>query len=203
MARGAWCARLLALSAVVSLTSCGSDPSEPRRIPAAIVIIPNAPRIPQKATKQLTATVVDAAGREIEGEAVSFESSDTTILTVSGTGVMTSVGPLGTATITASDGELTGTVDAVVTLVPNAITVTPNPVVLQTGFSLQLSTVVSDANGDPAVEAPLTFVSSDPALVSVTGYGYVTSVGGNGTATITITSGALSTRSRRAPPRWC
>src|SRR6476661_2971416 len=59
MARGTWCARLLALSGVVSLASCGSDPAEPRRIPAVIVIIPNAPRIPQKATKQLTATVVD------------------------------------------------------------------------------------------------------------------------------------------------
>jgi len=193
MARGTWCARLLALSGVVSLASCGSDPAEPRRIPAAIVIIPNAPRIPQKATKQLTATVVDAAGREIEGETVAFESSDTTIISVSETGVMLSVGPLGTATITANDGELTGTVDAVVTLVPNAITVTPNPVVLQRGLSLQLSTVVSDANGDPVVGAPLTFVSSDPGLVSVTEYGYATSVAGNGTATITVTSGALTT----------
>ena len=193
MARGSWCARLLALSAVASLASCGSDSVEPRRIPAAIVIIPNAPRVAQKSTKQLTATVVDAAGREIEGETVSFESSDTSVITVSSTGLLLSVGPLGTATITASDGDLTGTVDALVSLVPSSVTVTPNPIVLQRGLSLQLSAVVSDANGDPVLNASLMFVSSDPTLVTVTDFGWVTSVGGNGAGTITVTSGALST----------
>jgi YVTN family beta-propeller protein len=192
MARGTWCARLLALSALLPLVACGSDSVEPRRIPAAIVIIPNAPRVAQKATKQLTATVVDAAGREIDGETVAFASSDTTLITVSTTGLLVSVGPLGTATITVSDGELTGTVDAEVTLVPSSVTVTPNPIVLQRGLSQLLSAVVSDANGDPVAGAPLTFTSSDPTLVTVTDFGLVTSVGGDGSATITVTSNALS-----------
>ena len=194
MARGAWCARLLVLAAAaLSIVSCGSEPMEPRRVPAAIVILPNAPSLPQKSTKQLTATVVDAAGREITDETVTYESSDTTVLTVSSSGLLLSIGPIGTATITVRDGELTGTVDAVVTLLPNTITVSPNPVALQTGFSLQLSVIVTDANGDPIVDPPLGFTSSNPGLVTVTEYGYLTSVGGNGAATITVVSGTLST----------
>ncbi len=193
MARWACCARLLALAAVAcSLASCG-DSTEPRRIPAAIVILPNAPTVPQKASKQLTATVVDAAGREIAGETLTYESSDPTVLTVSPTGLLVSPGPIGTATITVRDGELSGTVDAVVTLLPSTITVTPNPIALQTGFSLQLSVVVTDANGDPIFNPPLVFTSSNPGVVSVTEYGSLTSAGGNGTATITVTSGTLST----------
>ena len=193
MARWACCARLLALATVAcSLASCG-DSTEPRRIPAAIVILPNAPTVPQKASKQLTATVVDAAGREIAGETLTYESSDPTVLTVSPTGLLVSPGPIGTATITVRDGELSGTVDAVVTLLPSTITVTPNPIALQTGFSLQLSVVVTDANGDPIFNPPLVFTSSNPGVVSVTEYGSLTSAGGNGTATITVTSGTLST----------
>jgi YVTN family beta-propeller protein len=184
---------LISAAAALSLASCGSDPTEPRRVPAAIVILPNAPTLPQKSSKQLTATVVDAAGREIAGEPVTFESSDTTILTVSSTGLLVSIGPTGTATITVRDGELSGTVDAVVTLLPNTITVTPNPVALQTGFSLQLSVMVTDANAEPIFNPPLTITSSNPGLVTVTDYGYLTSVGGNGTATLTVVSGALST----------
>jgi hypothetical protein len=193
MARWTWCARLLTLSLLVSaVPSCGSDPTEPRRVPAAIVIVPNAPLIPQKTTKQLTATVVDAAGRAIDGETVAYESSDTTILTVSPSGLLTSVGPLGTATITVSDGELTGSIDATVTLVPNSVTVTPNPVVLNTGLAVQLWVTVTDASGDPIPSPTLAFVSSNTALVSVTEFGYVSSVGGEGSAKITVTSGTLT-----------
>jgi YVTN family beta-propeller protein len=194
MARGAWCARALVLAGVaLSLVSCGSEPMEPRRVPAAIVILPNAPSLPQKSTKQLTATVVDAAGREIADEIVTYESSDTTILTVSLNGLLVSIGPIGAATITVRDGELSGTVDAMVTLVPNTITVSPNPVALQTGFPLQVSVVVTDANGDPIVDPPLAFTSSNPGLFTVTDWGYLLSVGGNGMATLRVVSGTLST----------
>jgi DNA-binding beta-propeller fold protein YncE len=195
MARWTWCANALAVAAVAAvaalLASCGSDPTEPRRVPAAIVIVPNAPSIPQKATRQLTATVVDAAGRAIDGEPVTFASTDTTILTVSASGLATSVGPVGTATIIGSDGELTGSIEATVTLLPSAITVDPNPLVLQAGFTNQLSVTVTDANGEPVLNPALTFVSSNPALVTVSAFGFVASVAGNGSATITVTSGTL------------
>lgn len=193
MARWTWCVRLLTLSLLVSaVPSCGSDPTEPRRVPASIVIVPNAPLIPQKTTRQLTATVVDAAGRAIDGETVAYESSDTTILTVSPSGLLTSAGPLGTATITVHDGELTGSIQATVTLVPNSVTVTPDPIVLNTSLGVQLSVIVTDANGDPIPSPTLAFVSGNPALVSVTDFGYVSSIGGEGSGTITVTSGTLT-----------
>jgi DNA-binding beta-propeller fold protein YncE len=53
--------------------------------------------------------------------------------------------------------------------------------------------MVTDANGDPILNPPLTFTSSNPGLVAVTDYSYVTSVSGNGTAILTVVSGTLST----------
>src|SRR4051794_41925422 len=88
MARGARCARLpVLIAAALSVVSCGSEPMEPRRVPAAIVILPNAPSLPQKSTKQLVATVVDAGGRESADETEAYESTDTTARTVSARGL--------------------------------------------------------------------------------------------------------------------
>ena len=115
------------------------------------------------------------------------------MLTVSATGLLTSVGPVGNATIVVRDAELTESIEATVTLLPSGISATPNPLVVQVGLAAQLSAVVTDANGEPIPDAPVTFVSGDPNLVVVGTGGTVTSVGAQGSTTITVISAALQT----------
>jgi hypothetical protein len=91
----------------------------------------NAPRIPAGDTRQLTATVVDDDGRAIPGEPMAFESSEPAVVTVSDAGLLTSVGPLGTATITAASGDLNAEIEAEV--VHAAIVARREPVLAEAG----------------------------------------------------------------------
>jgi hypothetical protein len=65
-------------------------------------------------TTQLTATVTDANGETISGATVTWATSNSSFATVSGVGLVTSVGD-GTATITATSGSASTTATAVVT----------------------------------------------------------------------------------------
>ena len=56
--------------------------------------------------QQLGVQVLDAVGAVIPNETVSFSSDKPSIVTVSSSGLLTSVGPLGTANITVSSGAL-------------------------------------------------------------------------------------------------
>ena len=73
--------------------------------------MPENPRVVMEQTLQLTATVVDASGREIPGLDVDFESRISIVITVSETGLLTSVGPGGYSTIVATHGDLTALVN--------------------------------------------------------------------------------------------
>jgi uncharacterized protein YjdB len=69
--------------------------------PAHVEVTPSTSSIAVGATKQLAATVLDDNGAVVANDPVGWNSSNTGIATVSGTGLVTGVGP-GTATITAT-----------------------------------------------------------------------------------------------------
>jgi uncharacterized protein YjdB len=182
--RRSWCARALLLPAI--LLGCGGDDELGPRIPAAIVIIPNEPRVPLGQTKQLTATVVDAAGREIVGQPLTYTSGSPEIITVSSLGLLTAVGSLGTSHIEVASGELTASVEAAAVLPPSAIVVEPRSLALQATQIAFLSVTVTNELSEP-VSVPVTFASSNPAVASVDGFGLVTALQ-NGSAFIVVGS---------------
>lgn len=184
MARQSWCVRAT-VSLLVLSVGCGEDELGPR-IPASIVVVPNEPRVPIRQTKQLTATVVDAAGRAIDDQPLDFISSHPDILTVSATGLLTSVGPLGQARITVASGELTAGVDALVVFPPSAVVVQPATLELQRGQQAGLWVLVTNELGDP-IAAPVTYRTTNPAVVTVDGFGLVTAQQ-NGAAAIVVSS---------------
>lgn len=181
--------------AATLLLACGEDLGP--RVPAAIVVTPAAPRVAPTETLQLSASVVDVAGRRIDGQTVTFRSSDETVLTVDGTGLLTAVASTGTARITAAIGDITAEVEAAVAFPPSSLLVSPRSLDLDLGEQGSFKVTVTDANGQPVLDAQFTFESSDPAIVlaepsqflpeyiSVTGLSL-------GTATLTVTSGSLS-----------
>jgi hypothetical protein len=182
-------ARLPLLLAPAVLLACGADAGP--RTPADIVIAPNLPRVPMGGTRQLTATVVDDGGRAIAGEPVTFASSDPSVLTVDESGLLTSVGPLGSSIINAASGSLTTEVEARVVLGPSAIFVAPAALALHPEEDASLTVTVTDASGDSIPDAEVLWRTSDAAVVGVNEFGGVTA-GEPGTATITASSGELS-----------
>ena len=77
-------------------------------------------------TTQLTATVADANGEVIDGATVTWATSAASVVTVSSTGLVTSVGD-GSATIIATSGSVSAIASVTVTslffLAPNGVTV--------------------------------------------------------------------------------
>jgi trimeric autotransporter adhesin len=184
MAPQSWCVHAT-VSLLVLSAGCGEDELGPR-IPASIVVVPNEPRVPIRQTKQLTATVVDAAGRAIDDQPLDFTSSHPNILTVSATGLLTSVGSLGQARITVAAGELTAGVDALVVFPPSAIVAQPATLELQRGQQAGLWVTVTNELGDP-IAAPVTYGTTNPAVATVDGFGLVTAQQ-NGAAAIVVSS---------------
>jgi WD40 repeat protein len=177
------------------MLGCGDDLGP--RVPAAIAVAPGAPRVLVAGTLQLEATVVDASGREIAGHTVTFESSDTTVLKVDGSGLLTSRGTTGTSLITLASGDLTAIVEARVVLPPSSIVVSPRSLELDTEEQQGLSFTVTETNGVPLPGAEVTFENSDPSILRLESpdwAGNVLFVTGlaPGSATVTLTSGELT-----------
>jgi uncharacterized protein YjdB len=138
-------------------------------------------------TIALTATTLDAAGNVLTGRVVGWSSSDNTVATVSGTGVVTAVS-VGTVTITATSEGQAGTATITVSLVAVAsVSVTPSPANLTVGQSLQLSATPRDAGGNVLSGRNVSWTTANSAVATVSSSGVVTAVAtGNTSITATI-----------------
>ncbi len=109
--------------AILLTASCGggsstpTSPGGPSTPATGSVTISGATSAEIGATAQLTATVRDAAGVTVPGAAVTWSSSDNTVVSVSGGGLAT-VSKIGPVTITATSGSSSGTATFTGTLAP-------------------------------------------------------------------------------------
>lgn len=162
-------------------------------VPNQVVVTPNPGLVKQTETLQLTAVVNDLSGQPVVNPPLTWSSSNPLLATVSTTGLVDPVGPAGQVNITVTSGTLSATVPVAITQVATALTVAPSPIRLGKSGSLQLAPAVRDAVGAPIVGAVFTYVSSNPALATVSTTGLVQGKGNTGTGTITVSSGVLST----------
>lgn len=162
---------------------------------AVVVVTPPADTLLQRATVQLTATLLDGAGHPLGGRTVAWSSSDPQVAAVSAGGVVTAALG-GTATITATSEGKTGTASVVVLLPPVAsLTITPNPDLISVGQQDTLTAVARDASGAVITGAPVTWgsnnenaaVVSDAGVVRGVRIGIATIAARSGTATATTT----------------
>lgn len=91
-------------------SACG-DLSNPD-VPVSLDITPDTVVLFNTQTRQLTAVVLNAAGAQISGQPISFESGSPAIATVSPGGLVTGVGA-GTTSITARSSNATATATAI------------------------------------------------------------------------------------------
>ena len=139
-------------------------------------------------TKQLSATAEDARGNTVSGATIAWSSSDSTVATVSLSGLVTAK-TIGTATITASaskDGvSASGTASVTVRQRVASVEVSPSTTTLSSiGDTESLSAAVKDANGNAISGATIAWSSNDETVATVSSSGLVTAKA-NGTATIT------------------
>ena len=144
------------------------------------------------ATVQLSATVRDQNNNPMSGQTVNWNSSNTAVATVSGSGLVTAVSN-GTAQITARSGNASGTANITVAEpVPTRVTVSPSSHTLEAvGATVQLGATVRDQRNNVMSGQTITWSSGDEAVATVSGAGLVTAVS-NGMVDISAKSGSLS-----------
>jgi len=154
---------------------------------ASVTVTPATTNMSDGQTVQLTATAKDANGNPLTGRAMAWSSNNTSVATVSGSGLVTAVGA-GSATITATSEGQSGTAAITVVRVPVAsVTVAPASATVNEGQTLQLTATPKDANGNPLSGRAVAWSSSNTSVATVNGSGLVTVVVA-GSATITATS---------------
>ncbi|MYC92980.1 MAG: hypothetical protein F4X15_16085 [Gemmatimonadetes bacterium] len=118
-----------ALAGLSWATGCGDGTTEPPTLPpdaprpTTVTITPATARLTALgATEQFTAVVRDQSGQVMTGAEVTWASSNTSVATVSGSGLVTAAGN-GTATITATAGDAFDTAEITVTSPDRAVLV--------------------------------------------------------------------------------
>lgn len=157
---------------------------------ASVTVSPPTANVAIGSTTQLTATLRDASGTTLSGRVISWSSSQTTIATVSPTGVVTGVSG-GTATITAMSEGRTGTATVnVAASGVRTVTVTPSTATIDVLGTVSLTATVRDPSG-AIITAPVTWSTSNALIAGVSTNGTVSGLL-PGTATITAKSGSAT-----------
>ncbi|MCE8426347.1 MAG: Ig-like domain-containing protein, partial [Candidatus Methanoperedens sp.] len=119
-----------------------------------------------------------------------WASSNTTVGTISATGVLTAVSA-GTTTVTASSGTVNGTASVTVTpLVLTTITVSPATATVAKGNTQAFTAAPKDQNGN-SIAATITWASSNTTVGTISATGVLTAVSA-GTTTVTASSGTVN-----------
>jgi uncharacterized protein YjdB len=123
---------------------------------------------------------------------VTWQSSDTTVASVSNTGLVTSI-KAGTVTVTASMNSVSGNASVTVTSsVLTAINVgTPSPSLASGGTEQLTATGVYSDNSTQSLTTQVMWSTSDPTVASVNGTGFLTTLKA-GTVTVTATLSSVS-----------
>ena len=166
---------------------------------ASVTATPASASVNEGSTVQLTATPQDGNGNPLSGRVVTWASSNTSVATVSSSGLVTGK-VAGSATITATSEGQSGTAAITVVHVPVAsVTVSPASGSVPAGSTLQLAATPKDASGNALTGRTITWSSSNTAVATVSSSGLVSGVvagsatitamseGQSGTAAITVT----------------
>lgn len=154
-------------------------------------LLPSPAIVPQLGTLQLDAALLDLVGTPIPGATFTFLSSAPSVATVSQSGLVTSIGPAGSGTISASSGGVTVQVQLDVTQVPTSIE-TPVSIKMGRNSTTPVSAQVLDAVGTPIPGLAVNFVAEPISLLSITTSGSLTAAAGVGTGSVTVSSGTVS-----------
>lgn len=183
---------------VVSVTVTGSSGANNSVPVASVTVTLNAPSLLAGQSTQANATLKDANGSVLTGRSVVWTSSDPTVGSVDGAGLVTTL-KAGPVTISASSEGKSGNASIVVgsptvAVTPVATVHLTLPSSISVGQSVQAAVTLKDQNGGTLTNRTISFVSSDANIASISGSGLVTAHKG-GAVTITASSEGKSANS--------
>lgn len=195
-------ARMACVLGLAAFAACGGGDSStvsgpPPAVAVATVTVTGSPTaLVAGTTLQLTATMLDADGNVLTGRTVTWSSSDTTVATVSSTGLVTALAS-GSASIQATSEAKTGSITVSITATAVLARVAGDG---QAGLSSRpladsLSVRVTTPAGAPAAGTTVNWTSSNGALSAATSVSDADGVAhvqwaapsGAGTATASVT----------------
>lgn len=154
---------------------------------ATVVISPASDTLGVGTEGTMTATLRDAGGLLLTNRTINWNSSNVQVATVSSTGVVTALSP-GNAVISAvSEGRVGTATLLVLARLASTVTLTPSSTSIIVGTTLKLTPQITDPAGNILTGRPISYVSSNLAVATVTDSGLVAGLT-PGTATITATS---------------
>lgn len=143
-------------------------------------------------TVRLAAAITDQRGTALIGTSLTWTSENPQIATVDSSGVAVAQAP-GSTFIVARVGEKSGRSRLVVAPRMARLEVADTTVTIGEGYSRRLLARALDARGHVAPAVPLTWVSSDTAVIVVSDSGVVTGVGAGGADITVMHAGVLAT----------
>ena len=144
---------LLAIAAVVMGCSGGTEPGNGV---ATILATPNPLSLPQLGIATLEVSLRDADGGVVDDDAhVTFQSLNSSIVTVNSAGAVGSVGPVGTRHIRISSGAAQLDVPVTVTLVQSMIIGNAKPMAIASDSSVAIDALLLDVFGYPVPGAEI------------------------------------------------
>jgi uncharacterized protein YjdB len=173
--------------------SCGgiTAPDRTTSDVAEVVVAPLTATVIVGNTLPMQATVRDASGQTLSGSDVIWSVRDSSIATVSATGMLTARA-VGSTEVAASSKGKSGLASVTVTPVPVAsVSVAPARLDLVPGAIASLAAIAYDASGNALSGRVLVWASSNASVAVVDGAGAVTAVA-PGTATVTATSEGIT-----------
>ncbi|PKL56604.1 MAG: hypothetical protein CVV35_04110 [Methanomicrobiales archaeon HGW-Methanomicrobiales-6] len=169
------------VTATANVTVNNEDPAL-----ASIVVTPSEITFGSNETQQFTATAFDQFGAEIAGVEIAWTSSDETVGTIDADGLFSALDD-GTATVTATVENVTGTAEVTVTTASSGVVVSPSTITLNAGDSRQFTATVYDPEGNETSDAVVTWTISDEMVGTIDADGLFSALE-EGTATITATA---------------
>ena len=173
---------VLTLVSCAALVGCSAmeDPaastSVARSLAKWVIVSPAAPTIAPGTSLALGVELQDASGRVVTGQPEEWSTSDSTIATVSSTGVVTAHA-LGLAKIYITSGMQSAYADVSVSNAapaPRWVSVSPATAQLSVRSTMEIFASVTDAQGHLVSDMPVTWTSTNPAMASVDANGAIT-----------------------------
>jgi alpha-tubulin suppressor-like RCC1 family protein len=142
-------------------------------------------------TVRLSATIADRNAHEVEGATATWLSTAPLVASVDGTGRVTAEGD-GLARVIAAAGALRDTAEINVAQAVDMLVVSPGADTLTAlSDTIRFAAVLWDKNGNAVTDASITWISTQPTVVSVDADGLATA-NTNGDARVVATSGTKS-----------